>query len=196
MPDFSAKPGGSFSFANALEDAQSAVSFLRDPANVKKYRIDPVRIVLIGHSMGGFIGAYAAAHDPGIYALCMMAAWNLGVSVSRASPKNIADEFASSSSRLAGTSADALLAEAKAHAKEWNYVDYAARLKTRPILILEAKDGNTADNQALAEALRKAGSLMVVEKYLESDHSFSDHRIATQVAIQEWLQSLPAPKPK
>ena len=57
--------GGNFSFSNAIEDTQAALNFLREPANVKKYHIDPTRIVLIGHSMGGLMAAYTAARDPG-----------------------------------------------------------------------------------------------------------------------------------
>ena len=187
---------GNFSFANALEDTQAAVNFLRDPESVKKYRIDPKRIVLIGHSMGGFMAAYTAAHDPGVYAFCMIAGWNLGGVASRPPAKNRPDSFTTASPRLAGTTPEGLLAEATSHSSQWRYVDYADALKTRPALILEAKDGNTADNQAMAEALRKAGDTHVTEKYMETDHSFSDHRIALQAAILEWLQSLPAPADK
>ncbi len=188
--------GGSFSFSNALEDTQVSVDFLRDPANVKKYRIDAKRIVLIGHSMGGFMTAYTAAHDPGVYAFCMMAAWNIGPTVLRAADNGRADNYKNSSPRLAGTTPEGLMAEAKVHASQWNYVDYAGDLKARPALIFEVKDRNTADNQAMAEALRKAGNMHVTEKYMETDHSFSDHRIALQAAILEWLQSLPAPAGK
>jgi uncharacterized protein len=46
---------GNFSFSNCIEDTQAAIEFLRDAENVKKYRIDPKRIVAIGHSMGGFM---------------------------------------------------------------------------------------------------------------------------------------------
>jgi len=46
---------GTFSFSNAIEDTQAALDFLRDPANAKKYRIDTKKIVLVGHSMGGFM---------------------------------------------------------------------------------------------------------------------------------------------
>jgi dipeptidyl aminopeptidase/acylaminoacyl peptidase len=181
---------GSFSFANALEDAQSAVDFLRDPGNVKKYRIDPKRIVLIGHSMGGFMAAYTAAHDPGVFALCMMAAWNIGPTILRSADNGRADSYKNSSPRLAGTTPEGLMAETKANAVKWNYVDYAELLKTRPVLVLEPKDRNRDDSHAMVEALRKAGNLQVVEKYIETDHSFSDHRIALQVAILEWLQSV------
>ena len=187
---------GNFSFANAIEDTQSAIAFLRDPANVKKYRIDPKRIVLIGHSMGGFLAANVAAHDPEVYAVGMMAAWNLGAVVSRPSVPTRLDSFTNASPRLTGTTPEGLIAEAKEHAAEWSYVDYAGLLKTRPVLILEAKDRNTADNQAMADALRKAGNSQVIEKFMETDHSFSDHRIALQIAILEWLEALPAPAAK
>src|SRR5215468_458557 len=33
--------GGTFSFAHALEDAQSSIDFLRQPENVKNFRIEP-----------------------------------------------------------------------------------------------------------------------------------------------------------
>lgn len=187
---------GNFTFANALEDTQAAIEFLRDPKNVSRYRINPNRIVLIGHSMGGFIAAYAAAHDPGINALVMMAAWNIGGAVSRPSFSEHTDTFTNASPRLAGTTPESLIAEAKAHAIEWNYVDYVNQLKTRPVFILETNDRNAEDNRALAENLDKAGNSQVTEKYLDTDHTFSDHRIALQTAILEWLQHLPAPTAK
>jgi uncharacterized protein len=187
---------GTFSFANALEDTQSAVDFLREPANVKKYRIDPKRIVLIGHSMGGFMAAYVAAHDPQVAALIMICAWNIGPTVLRAADNGRSDNFKNSSPRLAGTTPAGLMSEAKANAPKWNYADYASLLNNRPVLILESNDRNRDDNHAMAEALRKAGNPHVTEKYTDTDHSYSDHRIALQVAILDWLQSPPAPSAK
>jgi dipeptidyl aminopeptidase/acylaminoacyl peptidase len=187
---------GNFSFANAIEDTQAAILFLRDIANAKKYRIDPRRIVLIGHSMGGFLAANVAAHDPDVYAVAMLAAWDLGAVVSRTSLSTRTDTFVNASPRLTGTTPEGLITEAKAHAAQWDYVDYASLLKSRPVLIVECKDRNTSENQAMAEALRKAGDSQVVERFIETDHTFSDHRIALQIAILEWLQSLPAPAAK
>src|SRR5262249_27801683 len=45
---------GSFSIAGAVEDAGAAMAFLRQPENAAKYGIDPRRILIGGHSMGGF----------------------------------------------------------------------------------------------------------------------------------------------
>src|SRR5215472_2251995 len=60
--------GGTFSFTHALEDAQASIDFLRAPENAKKNRIDSSRIVVLGHSMGGFVAAYLTAHDPQVLA--------------------------------------------------------------------------------------------------------------------------------
>ena len=187
---------GTFSFANAIEDTQSAVDFLRDPANVKKYRIDSKHIVLVGHSMGGFMAAYVAAHDPQVAALVMICAWNIGPTALRAADNGRSENYKNSSPRLAGTTPEGLMSEAKNNALKWNYVDHASLLNNRPVLIMESNDRNRGDNQAMAEALRKAGNLRVTEKFTETDHSFSDHRIALQIAILDWLQSLAAPSAK
>jgi uncharacterized protein len=187
---------GSFSFTNAMQDTQAASDFPRDPVSVKKYRIDPKKIVLIGHSMGGFMAAFAGAHDPQVAGVAMISAWNIGPTVLRLADNGRAESYRNSSPRLAGTTPEGLMAEAKENATTWNYIDYSGLLRTRPVLIVESKDRNTADNQAMAEALRKAGNLQVVEKYIETDHTYSDHRIALQVAVLEWLQSLAAPSAK
>jgi uncharacterized protein len=187
---------GNFSFSNAIEDVQSALAFVRDPTNTKKYRVDPNRLVLIGHSMGGFLAANVAAHDPEVFATAMLAAWNIGAIVSPARFPGRMDSFVNASPRLAGTTPESLIGEAKEHAAQWNYVDYAPLLKSRPVLVLECADRNTDDNKAMSEALRKAGNTRISEKYIDADHIFSGHRIALQVAILEWLNSLPAPTNK
>lgn len=186
---------GTFSFAHALEDTQAAFDFLRDPQNVKKYDINPKEIVLVGHSLGGFVTAYTTAHNPEIAAAAVIAAWNLGESVSRPWSDGY-KSFHTASPRLAGTTPDGLVNEAKQHITDWNYIGWAPGLKDRPILVIEASDGNIGNNQALAEALRKAGDTQVTEIHIPADHTFSDHRIALQTAVLEWLEKLAVEKSK
>jgi uncharacterized protein len=181
---------GTFSFANAIEDTQSAVQFLREAENVRKYRIDAKKIVLIGHSMGGFMVSYVAAHDPEIAGLAMISAWNIGATMSGPRETHRVDIIPSAAPRLAGTTPAGLQAEAEENAAKWNYLDYAEALKTRPVLILESHDRNLSFNKDMKEALRKSGNPRVTEVYIETDHSYSDHRIALQVAVLEWLQGL------
>ncbi len=190
---------GAFSFTHAIEDTQAAVRFVRDPENVKKYRLDPKRIVLIGHSMGGFMVAYVTAHDAQILGVAMLAAANLGPSTMRAlllAPQELRQRFRANASRLAGTTPDSLLQEVKQNSASWNYLDYAAALKDRPVLIVEADDRNTSDNQTMAAALKKLGNSQVTETHIATDHTFSDHRIALQAAVVEWLQGIGTQKAK
>jgi uncharacterized protein len=183
---------GSFSFSNSIEDTQTAIQFLRDPANVKKYGIDTKKIVLIGHSMGGFMVAYAAAHDPAVAGVVMISAWNIGAEFSKPLNKNRIDSFRDNASRLVGTTADELMAEATQNASKWNFSDYAPEMKDRPVLILDSDDGLAPVDQAMAAALRKAGNAQVTETHTATDHGYADHRIALEAAVVSWLQNLPA----
>jgi uncharacterized protein len=180
---------GNFSFSNAIEDSQATLDFARDPANVKKYRIDTKKLVLIGHSMGGFMVAYTGAHNPDVAGIAMISPWNIGFSVAHMTDqqrKSIAD----ASPRLAGSTPEALTSEATQNMAKWNYQDYVSALKTRPVLVVESNDALVTENKAFAEALRKAGDTKVTETHFDTDHVYSDKRIALQTATVNWLQSI------
>ena len=55
--------GGDFSIANAVEDTAAAMAFLRSPEAIREYGIDPTRLVIAGHSMGGYMAAHEAAAE-------------------------------------------------------------------------------------------------------------------------------------
>lgn len=186
---------GTFSQSSAIEDVADAVSFLRDSASAAKYRIDSQRIVVIGHSFGGFLAGYAGSHDPGIAAVGMIAAVNLGRI--NAAPKQRdarLKRWEAQMHPLHGTSAPELFAEAEKHAHDWDYVGWADSLRTRPVLLVEADDQNLGDMKALAAALRAKSTVDLTEKALATDHSFSDHRIAMQTIVVDWLQRLTSRK--
>ncbi|MEO8998877.1 MAG: alpha/beta fold hydrolase, partial [Rhodanobacter sp.] len=65
---------GDFSFAHGIEDTAAALAYLRQPGVAKSLRLDPNRIVLMGHSMGGFMTVEAAAADPAIKAFATISA--------------------------------------------------------------------------------------------------------------------------
>ena len=104
---------GKFSFSNAIEDTQSAIAFLRDPTNAKKYRTDPAKIAIVGHSMGGFLGLYATAHDHAILGMAAISAWNLGPSAVHPETHARTKSFHDASPRLAGTTPEGMLSRSK-----------------------------------------------------------------------------------
>ena len=188
---------GTFSVTHALEDAQSSIDFLRAPPIAKKFRIDPDHIVLVGHSLGGFVAAYATAHQPRVFASALISAANLGpASVrQRANDPEFWERWNENASRLVGTTAKALVKELDSDPTKWNYMNCVPLLKDRPVLVLEADDRNTSDNQELADRLRKTGDAHVTEIHMHTDHPFSDHRIAMQAAVVNWLESIMKKRP-
>ena len=134
---------GTFSQVSAIEDTAEAVRFLRDPTNAVKYRSDPQRLVVVGHSMGGFLAGYEASHDPDITAVAMISAVNLGrVSADPKERELRMNRWQTNLHPTQGTSARDLFAEAERHAKDWDYVQWADALGVRPVLLVEADDQN------------------------------------------------------
>jgi pimeloyl-ACP methyl ester carboxylesterase len=182
--------GGTFSFAAAIEDTSEAIRFLRDEANAAKYRIDPRRLVVIGHSFGGFLAGYEG-RNPDVTGVAMLSAVNLGTLSADSREREVRlKRWSTQLHPVPGVTASALFAEADRHAEEWDYVRWAGALRHRPVLIVTADDQNRTDMDALAAALRKNGSVSLQHAALESDHSFSDRRIALQAIVIRWLENL------
>jgi pimeloyl-ACP methyl ester carboxylesterase len=182
---------GSFSFANSIEDTQTAIAWIRDSQNVKKYRVDAAKIALIGHSMGGFMASAAGAKDKDVIAIGMIAAWNIG-----ADARSIKDVAARKKSMaedihpLAGCTTDSLIAEMIAHKDDWDYNSFAPQLKNRPVLVVSTDDGLRAANDSFVEAMKAAGAQHVTAQHFSTDHGLNDHRIALQTAVIRWLKGL------
>jgi len=182
---------GTFSQSSAIEDTATVVRFLRDPANVATYRIDPRRLVIVGHSFGGFLAGYVGSHDPDISAIGIISATNLGrINFDPKERDTRLQRWQTQLHPVHGATASDLFAEAERHAKEWDYVQWADALRTRPVLLVEADDQNHADMEALASAMRQRGSARLEQKAVATDHSFSDHRIVLQTIVINWLQQL------
>jgi pimeloyl-ACP methyl ester carboxylesterase len=190
---------GDFSFTHSIEDTQSAIAFLRDPANAKKLRADPAYIVLIGHSMGGFMARYTAAQDPAIKAVGLISAADMGVDRMQSIPADhrseailpLAEHLAAEGmAPLAGCTPESLAQEVVTNATAWNTLNLAPKLATRPILVLTSDDGLAPSNDAFVQALHKTGNTNVTAIHMTTDHSYSDHRIALQQAVLQTLSSL------
>ncbi|ADG09241.1 HIT domain-containing protein [Caulobacter segnis] len=182
--------GGAFSFAHARTDAEAAVDFLTAPANIAKYRIDPRRIVVAGHSMGGFMAASAsAARSSAVAGTVLIDAWNIGADprFTTLDPKVLAEEMRPDTAPLAGTSPEALIAEVGRDRAKLDLVALSRTIAERPVLMIGAERGIGQMTTALAKAARDAHPNTVVEAQYPTDHSFSDSRIALESEVLRWL---------
>jgi pimeloyl-ACP methyl ester carboxylesterase len=190
---------GTFSIRNVLEDADAAVTFVRRPDIAEKFEIDTRRIVLGGHSMGGFASAAHARSDEFLLGVVLLDAWNVGASgeefakVSGGARATLArKEFDDLGNSLRGATATTIAGEIVAHRADWNFMLWAKDLTRRPLLVIGASKAYGEENRQLAEAVTKAGG-RVTALTLPSDHSFQDHRISLAVEVVNWLSQLPVP---
>jgi pimeloyl-ACP methyl ester carboxylesterase len=190
---------GDFSFSHVIEDADAEVAFLRDPAVDAKYHVDPSRIVLVGHSMGGFAVASAAAHDPRVAGVVMISAWNIAGPYTdlsddkedAAAAKFVQGQTKNDLAPLEGCTAESLGREVFRERKTLNFLTFAQPLSTRPVLIVTSDDGLAKDSEKLFQALQANGDHGARIVHLATDHSYSGQRIALEQAVLQALASLP-----
>lgn len=65
----------------------------------------------------------------------------------------------------------------------------SAAIAKRRLFVLTADDGLAPIDDALADAVKKAGG-KVTALHAATDHKWSDHRIALEAAIIDWLATL------
>jgi pimeloyl-ACP methyl ester carboxylesterase len=191
---------GDFSFTHGIEDTAAALAYLRQDAVAKRLRLDPAHIVLIGHSMGGFMAIQAAAADPAIEAVGDISGGDLGAGYLGLQRENPAAEALRKLSAalagegmapLSGCTPNGLAREVAAHAAHWAFPAQAPALKDRPVLVVTSDDGLAGMNDAFAAALRKAGDGHVTTQHFSTDHAYSDKRIELSQTVLGWLATLP-----
>lgn len=182
---------GQFSFTNGVQDTRAALAWLRDPANVDAYGIDPAKIVVLGHSVGGF-NTVMVGDDTGVAGFVVISAADLaGWSGFFDTPEErvamesyFADDLSYSNMTFA-----AMLADREANIDAWNWSRNAAEMAGRPVLTISSDDGNEASDNAAADAVEAAGGPTPTRIKFSTDHSYNDHRIALQAAVVSWLES-------
>ena len=183
---------GNFRFAQNLEDANAVLAYLR--ANAATLDVDTQRMVLAGHSMGGWVVAHTAAHDQetahGLIGAILISASDMGRAGTRP-PDRLLKSMADDLESLNGTTAENMAAELRDNAKAFGMENAAAGLAQIPLLALTADDGLAPDAAALVKAIEAKGGHQATLKHFATDHSFSDHRIALESEIINWLAGLP-----
>jgi uncharacterized protein len=180
---------GEFRFGNNLQDADAVLAFLRDPANARSLGIDTRRLVIAGHSMGGWVTALTAAHDRGLRGAILISMADmsrLGAAPRAAVVKEMQDDMES----LAGVTAESMADELIAGSAKWHVTDATAGLARIPLLVITSNDGLAPQADALVKAVRAKGNASVTTVHYPTDHSYSDKRIAVEGAVLEWLERL------
>lgn len=181
---------GSWSWSNVLEDSVRVVAQLREPAFVAAHRLDPGRLAVVGHSLGGFAALMTAAADPAIGAVASIAGFEMGAALTDPLPR---DEYIAFFDRnllmLRGTSGEALMSEMESAGSQWSLPGLAGKLARRPVLLIGAVHDEVtpmATHHTPLVAAYAAGTILEHHEF-PTDHALSDHRIALARTVISFL---------
>ena len=191
--------GGEFSFLHVIEDVGAVVYAIGEPNFATKHRIDPERIALVGHSMGGFAALVAGAELPDVDCVVSMAGANLGgLARSLENSPEQAAAFAATldgwAGPISGPSGAQLIKEIAANAERLDTIGHARELAKKDLLLIAGgRDVVTpaaVHHVPLVEALEAApGASLETSFFEQGDHSFSGQRIVLARRVTDWLQT-------
>lgn len=192
--------GGSWSWGHVLEDAAAVVAGLRDEELAAAHRLDPRRLVLIGHSMGGFAALMTAATEPSVAAVASVAGFDFGTvaALCRANP-SVRARYVEALTRELGplrcTSGEALVSEMEAAGDSWRLAGLAPLLAERSVLLIGTGLDTVTPYDVHHEPVVTAYQAQPVG-YLEhhlfaTDHALSDHRVTLARTILSFLARCP-----
>jgi pimeloyl-ACP methyl ester carboxylesterase len=179
---------GSYSFANDLADVDAVLAYARAPENAAKLGLDPKRIVLGGHSLGGWATALTAAHDQGLSGAFMISPGNVGRFGKLPRAEAIAAIRDNGMEALA-TTPEAMADDVIAHSDAYDFVQAGPRLTMTRLLMLTSDDGGAPEANALVAGIRAKGGKGVTTVHATTDHSWSDARVRLASEIIDWLGS-------
>jgi pimeloyl-ACP methyl ester carboxylesterase len=191
---------GMYSNAHVMEDVAAALAWLRRPIAADSYRVSPDRLILVGHSGGGFHALHAAALDDRIHSVAALAPVDIG---RRGEALRDSAAFAAAVHRresilgpIQAVSARALIQELVDHATEWQLRRLVPVLAHKRILLVAAtRDGDVPLTEVyapLTAALREQKTTGLTTRLLDSDHAFSNNRLELARIVVTWLCADPA----
>jgi len=179
---------GTFSFAGNLDDARAVLAYLRQPEVAKRLRIDPKRLVLMGHSMGGWVTSQVAAADDGLIGAALISSADMSALAPAPKAQRVA-VAADNMEALAGVTAESMADELATLAPH-SFAAAAPGLAKRRLLILTSDDGLAPVAEKLFMDVKQRGGRVAIV-HAATDHGWNTARIRLETEILNWLAALP-----
>tara|TARA_R110002072_G_scaffold140589_2_gene284961 strand:+ start:358 stop:1245 length:888 start_codon:yes stop_codon:yes gene_type:complete len=183
---------GAYSFTHIIEDVASATDMLR--ANTETYRTDPDKLILIGHSMGGFAALQAASRDERIACVAGLAPADLGAIANAFDTDPASAEgfsaYSDTLQMLAGLTGDTAVAEIMANRDAFDVGALAPKLSGKSVLLVAGdKDTSVPPDRVhapLVAAYEAEPGIDLTATVLSGDHSFSWSRQELIETVLDW----------
>ena len=171
---------GDYCLSHNIEDVVSVVAYLRE--NAVKYRIDPQKVYLFGHSMGGFSALNAIAAGLHVSGAVLMAPCDIGYRYlyhQEAVTAALRDSVQTGYYHM--PTEDYMEQDLAQHAADWHFPNIAAQLdRTIPYRFIGGtKDVTTPPEQHIRPLLDKLQELGADVQYTELNdgHMFPVSRV-------------------
>lgn len=188
---------GNYTQQHLIEDTLVVFEFLQ--SNAEEYRVDPQKIVLIGHSLGGATALAAAIQEPSIKYVAALAGvnWETLASLKENDPTAFelrAAQLDGDSALLTEFDGKSFLKEISQNRERYDVQPNAKRLANRQILLVGGKRDDVIPLEKhhfpILHALQAENAIYLTHHILDDDHVFSNYRISLTQLIVSWLREL------
>jgi pimeloyl-ACP methyl ester carboxylesterase len=178
---------GAFSFKGNLDDAKAVLAYVRAPANAQRLQVDTKRLVMMGHSMGGWVTSQVAAADPELAGAALISAADMGERGKVPMERSV-ELAAQNMESLAGVTAESM-AQEMSELGPFTFAAAAPGLAKRPLLVLTSDDGLAPGAEKLAMDVKQRGGRVAIV-HAATDHGWNTARVRLASEILSWLATL------
>lgn len=174
---------GTYSFSNGLEDVDAVIDFVSDPGNREQLKIDTGRIALFGHSMGAGMALINGLDNPKIKAVAGISVFNPFTTLQgKEAPGNLRGlkEYISTLGMLS-TDSNSFLKDMLANLNGYN-IEQLVAASQKPVLVIDEHKNNNY-------LVRYAEKENLTYKMWDTDHAFTNRRIALSTELKSWLDN-------
>jgi len=170
---------GEFSFINSERDVTAVINYLSDDKNAKNLRVDPSKLSLVGHSMGGHMAIAGLLDNSIVNCAVAYDGANLALLFDDKEFSETWKSYSDSLFMLKGWSGAKALNEIKTNRAKLNLLNRAKKLGSRSVLLIPANTDVIpikSHIEPLFEALKRNENALVKWQLIDDDHSFSNSR--------------------
>lgn len=185
---------GKFSLSHVLEDVSSAVGFIRAHDGDEAYRFDAHRLILIGHSMGGFAALQTAAAASGLLGVGAVAAFDFSLAAKNEKLRDAVRREFADCVPIRRIELDGLMGEIDENAERWSFPRLAGGLSGLPVCLIGAADDEISLPERhlfpLYRSLLRAPGANVTFRMLNGGHCLSGTRLELADCLLGWMDRL------